>query len=65
MSQVQFAQLFDVHPMTVSKWERGVVKPTPYQIGLMDKFRQAGTKPKLSLILTLSGAIEALCYLLE
>lgn len=29
-SQVQLAEALGVHPMTISKWERGVVEPTPY-----------------------------------
>ena len=41
LSQAQFGQLFGVHPMTVSKWERGILKPTDYQLVLMAEFEKA------------------------
>lgn len=36
LSQVEFARLFGTHPITVSKWERGVTRPTPWQLSLME-----------------------------
>jgi putative transcriptional regulator len=41
MSQVEFGQLLGVHFMTVSKWERGVASPSPYQVALMEQFDRA------------------------
>jgi len=43
LNQVQFAQLLGVHPITVSKWERGEADPTPYQTVLMQHFKKAAT----------------------
>lgn len=40
LTQLEFAQLFGVHHMTASKWERGALKPTGYQLALMTDFRQ-------------------------
>ncbi len=40
LTQLEFAQLFGVHHMTASKWERGELKPTGYQLALMTDFRQ-------------------------
>lgn len=31
LPQGLFAEIFGVHPQTVSKWERGVLSPSPYQ----------------------------------
>ena len=70
LSQVEFARLFDVHFMTVSKWERGVIAPTPYQVGLMNQFRlsanakQEKMKEELQGILIGAGVIAALVFLL-
>lgn len=44
LNQVEFAQLAGVHPITVSKWERGEAFPTPYQNALFGEFRQASQK---------------------
>ena len=30
MTQVQFAKHIGVHPLTISKWERGLFKPTNF-----------------------------------
>jgi len=43
-TQVQLAQLLGVHPLTVSKWERGELKPTAHQHAMMESFRAASTK---------------------
>ncbi|HDL86348.1 MAG TPA: helix-turn-helix domain-containing protein [Candidatus Acetothermia bacterium] len=71
LSQVEFARLFDVHSMTVSKWERGLVPPTPYQVALMDQFRratevqQAKVNEQLKNLLVSAGVIAALFFLLK
>ena len=41
LTQVQFGQLLGVHHMTVSKWERDVSEPSPYQTNLIECFRVA------------------------
>ena len=38
LTQADFASLLGVHSMTVSKWERGVTEPTPYQQALINEF---------------------------
>ena len=41
MTQAQLGQLMGVHPLTVSKWERGILKPSPHQQALLTSFRKA------------------------
>jgi putative transcriptional regulator len=41
LSQVEFGHLLGVHLMTVSKWERGVAQPSPYQVALLREFKKA------------------------
>jgi len=41
MTQDQFAQLMGMHSLTVSKWERGILQPNPYQAALMQSFKKA------------------------
>lgn len=41
LTQAQLAQLLGVHPLTVSKWERGVLSPNPHQAALLGSFRRA------------------------
>lgn len=71
LSQVDFARLFDAHFMTVSKWERGVSSPSPYQAGLMREFRHAADRKKeqiqeqLQSLLVGAGVIAAIFWLLS
>ena len=69
LNQTQFGSLFDVHPMTVSKWERGLLQPTPYQVALMDEFSKAAkskeVKETLSAVLIGAGIAAALYLLLR
>lgn len=70
LTQVQFAQLFGVHPLTVSKWERGDLRPTAHQQALMDSFRTAGTKQEnigeqVAALLVTAGIAIALFALLD
>ena len=75
LSQAEFAQLFGVHPMTVSKWERDrqppLAKPTAYQTALMRAFTQAVRGKKQDMPdqvknrLVGAGVIAALFYLLS
>lgn len=70
LTQVEFAQLFDTHHMTVSKWERGVLSPSSYQIALMNQFSQAVAKvpdpqEELQQLLVGAGVIATLFWLLS
>ena len=70
LSQVQFAQLFGVHFMTISKWERGVVGPSTYQIALMKQFAQTAAakqqqaQNEVKNLLVGAGVVAALVWLL-
>jgi transcriptional regulator with XRE-family HTH domain len=75
LSQAEFAQLFGVHQMTVSKWERGrqapLAIPTPYQTALMQAFgraaqaKRADVQHEVKNILVGAGVIAALFFLLS
>jgi DNA-binding transcriptional regulator YiaG len=58
LTQVQFAQLMGVHPITVSKWERGISPPTPYQDALFLQFQTAAETKEVRL--TLKGVLIGL-----
>jgi transcriptional regulator with XRE-family HTH domain len=70
LSQVQFAQLLGVHPLTVSKWERGLLVPTHHHLALIKAFSDANSARKgvgdqvASLLLT-AGLVAALYVLFE
>jgi DNA-binding transcriptional regulator YiaG len=70
LSQAQLAELLGVHPLTVSKWERGLLQPSPYQESLLDSFAKArkankdiGKEAKEALLA--AGVIVALVILLN
>ena len=69
LNQVEFAQLSGVHPITVSKWERGEAGPTAYQNALFDQFREGARNRKvretLKDILVSAGVIIAVALLLS
>jgi putative transcriptional regulator len=69
LNQVEFAQLSGVHPITVSKWERGEATPSSYQAALFDQFHVAARKKvvrdTLKNILISAGVILALALLLS
>lgn len=71
LSQVDFAQLFDAHFMTISKWERGIASPSPYQAALMQQFRtktdaeRAKAQEEVKRLLVSAGVIAALTFLLS
>ncbi len=44
LSQDDLAALLGVHPMTVSKWERSVIRPTRYHRNLLICFRSAAVR---------------------
>jgi putative transcriptional regulator len=71
LSQVEFGQLFDAHSMTVSKWERGVLRPTAYQIALMRQFqitadvKKDQAREQVKNLLVGAGVVAALVWLLN
>lgn len=70
LTQQEFAQLFGVHHMTASKWERGDLKPNGYQLALMTEFQAAVKKDSnipniLSAMLVGSSITKALYMLLH
>jgi putative transcriptional regulator len=71
LSQVEFGQLFDTHSMTVSKWERGILRPSAYQIALMNQFKKTSDVKKdvereqVKNLLVGAGVVAALVWLLS
>ena len=71
LSQVEFGQLFDTHSMTVSKWERGLLRPSAYQIALMDQFKKTSdakndlAREQVKNLLVGAGVVAALVWLLS
>jgi putative transcriptional regulator len=67
LNQVEFAAIVGVHPITISKWERGIVRPSPYQLALIHRFeREPGDFRTINLknVLASEGPIGALALLL-
>ncbi|MGH7435881.1 MAG: helix-turn-helix domain-containing protein [Polyangiaceae bacterium] len=68
LTQAQFATLLGVHSLTISKWERGVLEPTPYQVGLMQSFvRSQQQEPNVGAAIggvLLAAGVGAALYLL-
>ncbi len=69
LTQAQFASLLGVHAITVSRWESALLSPTPYQMGLMEKFAEAArhkeSKDDIATILVTAGVVAALFLLLK
>jgi putative transcriptional regulator len=71
LSQAEFGQLVGAHPMTISKWERGVLEPSTYQVALIERFRVAtcgrdeAAASTVKRLLASNGAPEAIAWLLH
>ena len=69
LNQTQLAQLLGVHPLTVSKWERGLLSPSPHQETMLRSFRKAGKTPdigeQVATALVTVGVAFALLLLLQ
>ena len=69
LNQVEFAQLSGVHPITVSKWERGETAPTAYQTALFAQFlegsRDREVRETLKNVLIGAGIALAIALLLR
>lgn len=44
LTQAQFGSLLGSHAVTVNRWEKSKLKPTPYQVALIRKFGDAACK---------------------
>lgn len=44
LTQAQLAQLVGVHVLTISKWERDVLTPSPHQSALLEAFARAAER---------------------
>lgn len=69
LNQMEFGNLFGVHPMTVSKWERGTLFPNHYQLALMQEFAEAArskeVRDTIGAVLVGAGIAAALYLLLK
>ena len=69
LNQMEFGNLFGVHPMTVSKWERGTLSPNHYQLALMQDFEQSAkskeVRDTVGAVLVGAGIAAALYLLLK
>ena len=69
LTQGQLAELLGVHPLTVSKWERGLLEPGPHHEALLRSFRKAGGQEDLGEtigeLLVTAGVAVALFALLK
>jgi putative transcriptional regulator len=69
LNQIEFGNLFGVHPMTVSKWERGTLFPNNYQLALMKEFLHASkskeVRSTIGSVLVGAGIAAALYLLLK
>ncbi len=68
LTQPQFAQLMGVHPMTVSRWERNELSPTPHQIAFMTAYKKGAEDKKVreefGAVLIGAGIVAAVLLLL-
>lgn len=69
-TQDQLAQVLGVHSLTVSKWERHRLTPSPYQDALLHAFCAAacadpGVGARAAATLAQAGAIRALHEILQ
>lgn len=71
LSQTEFGQLVGAHCMTVSKWERGVLEPSTYQMALIERFavavraRDGVAGATVKRLLASDGAPEAIAWLIQ
>ena len=63
LTQVEFSILIGVHPITVSKWERGQAEPSSWHYCLAAHLHSH--QKNISEMLTCRGAIFTLAHLLQ
>jgi transcriptional regulator with XRE-family HTH domain len=64
------AGLLGVHPLTISKWERGILAPSPHQDAMLQTFQRAAASRNdigetVATLLVTAGVAIALYALLE
>jgi putative transcriptional regulator len=65
LTQTEFGMILGVHVMTVSKWERGISKPSEWQQEILRRFEFCGGKREsVKDMLFRQGEIDTLTYLL-
>lgn len=70
MSQIRFSMLFGVSCVTISRWERGAIEPSPYRKILIQTFKTAREKDETigdmaNIAMSQYGVIKALYILLK
>lgn len=71
LNQAELSQLLGVHQMTVSRWERGTMTPSPYLSAMLHEFATAADKKNqknnevLKNLLLTAGVIAAVFFLLK
>lgn len=70
LSQVQMANLLGVHPLTISKWERGLLAPSPHHYALLQSFHDASAAERdigeeVARLLVTAGVVAAIFVLLQ
>lgn len=65
LTQAEFSCLMGVHPITVSKWERGLAEPTPWQYLLATSFRTPSPGERIDMLLAQRGPILTIADLLK
>lgn len=74
LTQAQFGSLLGAHAVTVSRWESDLLHPTPYQLGLLQRFHRATIRTRgkgrrmgdeIAVALVTAGAIAAVYLLLR
>lgn len=70
ITQAQFARLMGAHLQTVSRWERGELKPTPYQEEIIEAFKDSALvtpniRKKLSAAMKEESIVTALLVMLS
>lgn len=65
LTQSEFASLLGVCPMTVSKWERGLLYPDSYRETFLRKFRHIDFDPliNISIMLKELGICDTLAFM--
>lgn len=71
LSQMEFGSLLGAHTMTVSKWERGILAPSSYQLAMISRFgavvdsRDREQVAHVKQLLASGGPLEAIAWLLQ
>lgn len=70
ITQAQLGHLLGVHHLTVSRWERGQLTPSPYQSAFLFEFGVAanvnsGAGKQALMVLSQAGVVRAVYVLLD